>query len=150
MSYPVTMICIWGNNDDNKTVTWYRQTNNVTQQIWRFVGTATHVTENEALGGKGDEFRAAAQKNFLHEHRLILLHAFDDDEGLYWCDVEIAGLNYQIEEQRKKSLDVIGINIFMSLYIILKCIVRCELKLEILINGQCKVKPAYRISTLQY
>ena len=78
------MVCSWGRNNDDKTVSWYRDDGRV-HKIWEYSGNSTHTFNNSASPEFEGRIDGVYQRNFLHNHSILLKYVSDADIGLYWC-----------------------------------------------------------------
>ena len=74
---------------------WYRKTGSASQVIWQYHGTKTSSDINQAITGYASQFEYIPQTLHDNSHKIRLLHAGKNDEGLYWCYIEVIGAKYR-------------------------------------------------------
>ena len=92
----VELWCFGGKIDVYKRVTWIRETNsNGMETIWSYEGgrLLSDTVLNEAASGYEEKFIMVQQRSYRIQHKIKLLNAQKEDEGKYWCVVDINGVN---------------------------------------------------------
>ena len=92
----VTLECSWGHIGVNKRVTWLRETNsNGMETVWSYEGgqLTSQIALNEAASGYEGKFINVGQNTYRTQHKIKLLNAQKEDEGKYWCVVDINDVN---------------------------------------------------------
>ena len=91
----VELWCSWGNIDVNKRVTWFRETSSSGMKtIWSYEGgrLTSQTVSNVAASGYEDKLIKVKQNTYRTQHKIKLLNAQKEDEGKYWCVVDINGV----------------------------------------------------------
>ena len=84
----IVMTCEWGNNPAFKTVTWKRSTRQeISSTVWIFEGNGTHVHQQTTQFV--DKFTAVESDHYTARHLLVLKGITEEDEGEYWCELDI-------------------------------------------------------------
>ena len=109
----IIMTCSWSDALINKRVVWFRKRpGSPAEFIHVFVQEGDQII-NTTNSEMRDKFEPIEQDNYFREYKLALLDASDDDEGDYWCALNVTankGFN-----SSAKALTVIGKN-FHSVY----------------------------------
>ena len=88
----VEMTCEYTNIGNNFFVLyWYGKTGNTPQAIWQYHGTKNSSVSNEAIQGYASKFEYIPQTFHDETHKIRLLNAMQEDEGLYWCYIQVIG-----------------------------------------------------------
>ena len=104
----VEMSCSWNSNNDNKSVVWHRTSSDGEDTVfWRFEGDGQTVYLDERYD---ETFTNILQDSHTFHHALQLNNANNTHEGIYWCEMIIAG---KICTAQARSLDVIGKSIMV-------------------------------------
>ena len=76
--------------NDDKTVIWYRKlTHGASEPIWIFIFRDLIVQGNAIYPGFVRNIVPSEQDEFTEFHKIILTSVTSDDDGEYWCVVQI-------------------------------------------------------------
>ena len=86
------MTCAWERNTDRKLVKWFRQAKKEDYDevpIWAFQGDESSDNPGSAEADFVDKIKSVKQESYATYHRIFLLNALKEDEGFYYCTVDV-------------------------------------------------------------
>ena len=96
------MTCEYTNiGTNNFVLDWKRTSESISQTIWQYHGTKSSSVSNEALPGFESKFEYINQTFHDESHKIRLLHAGKNDEGLYWCFIQVIGVSSGTSTQKQ-------------------------------------------------
>ena len=90
--------------EGDRNVRWYRLTEDDDEpvEIWRFYGNIFPITSFESF--ETEKYSELAN-HFVNTYSIQIIDSNDNDEGNYWCEVEIGRYKYTSEEM---PLEIVG------------------------------------------
>ena len=90
----VPLTCLWGQNTDDKTVSWYKQNGNNRTLLWLFRWEQNSVLQNHVERPFDDKLRHDVQESYQFMHTITLVKPTESESGIYTCVITIENVDF--------------------------------------------------------